>query len=207
MYVSHRESAASGEEQVQLGALAAAVVAVREGLQPVSLEQYTAAAADLAGTANQQPLLKNGAGQSTISSSHSISEDSVQEELPEKESSGSGGVGTSSIASRASLERVALASPGESHPPDTISSGRVEPQQQQEALRQLLGPSSEGLTDAQATEIAARRAALALSPEGTELAARQVAWQYSLPSAFETMCCEFGQTHHDITREIMNVLV
>lgn len=173
--MSHRESAASGEEHVQLGALAAAVVAVREGLHPVSLEQYATAATDLAGSANQQSLLNSGAGQNAISSSsNSIPEDTMQQEFPVGGSSETGGVDTSSAASSTSLERAASASLGGLDSPDTPSSGRESPQQQQEALRQLLGPSSEGLTDAQANEIAARRAALALSPAGTELAARQV---------------------------------
>jgi hypothetical protein len=42
-----RETEAQGPEKVELGALAAAVISAREGLTPLSFDEYVAIAADL----------------------------------------------------------------------------------------------------------------------------------------------------------------
>lgn len=201
-WLAARESAANGREQAKLGALAAGIVAVREGLRPVSLALYSAAAADLAKYASMWPspnvndmsaskaddppcqhqsvYQRSETQQAAADSLEKTRDEHTSSELDARFHAATFGDTPRSFVSGESAAGSSDITPGHQslELQDTLSAisngGRESPQRQQEALRKLLGPSSEGLTDAQTIEIAARRAALALSPQGTELAARQV---------------------------------
>ena len=147
-----REAAARGKEKKRLGALAAAVVTLREGLRPHNTDQYAEAAALLGST-----------GDGAAASGRNV-------EFP----LGSGDPGNSdSIASdaQANSEAGSLGGNGGGVGWDDGERGLA---LRREGLEQLLGPASGGLSDRQAAQLAARRSALMLSPEGTAITARKV---------------------------------
>lgn len=148
-----REAAARGKEKKRLGALAAAVVTLREGLRPHNTDQYAEAAA----------LLGSGSDGATASGRNA--------EVP----LGAGGPSSSdSVACDAQADSEAGSLAGDDGGGVGWDDGERGLALRREGLEQLLGPAPGGLTDSQAAQLAARRSALVLSPEGTALTARKV---------------------------------
>ena len=147
-----REAAAKGKEKKRLGALAVALVTLREGLRPHNTHQYAEAAALLDSSsdgANASGRIRElGMGSGGPSNSDSVASDAQADSKAGSLGGDGGGVGWGDGERGLALR--------------------------QEGLEQLLGPASGGLSDRQAAQLAARRSALMLSPEGTALTAKKV---------------------------------
>ena len=147
-----RETKAQGPEKVELGALAAAVISAREGLTPLSFDEYVAIAADLGVKALDgalpAPSDDAAAGDARLAA-------------------------TQVSAGPAWVAAIPCSDDSQQWLCEVLDLRRcldVLPTQWSDLLQGL----AEELTDAEQAEIAQRRAALALSPVGAALAKRQV---------------------------------